>query len=302
MLLVEHASATAIAALREAGIRSILIKGPLQQVWLGPSGPPRASVDVDLLVDPADVEPAGKALSALGYYHQPEVTAGVEHHGDRWAVSGRVPVEVHWTLSGADRHRMWAAMRHETEDAEMAGATVEIPSEPARCLIVALHAAQHGPEVHETHYDLQRAVVVAGRDSWKRAAELAREVGAEVAFVTGLGLVAAGARLRSDLGLQSQPLTEGLALNIVGDMQGAPGFHWLAQQKGMRAKAAFVARKIVPPADFMRFKYPFARKGRRHLALTYLYRPLWIARWSLPGFLAWRRSRRAVKASRGRHG
>lgn len=298
MLRLEGASAAAVNTLREAGIRSILIKGPLQQVWLSTAGPPRESIDVDLLVDPAEVDAAGAALSALGYRHQPEVTPGVVNHSSLWAMSGQIPVEVHGTLSSADPARTYRVLEQETEAAEVAGTMLEIPNRAARCLIVALHAAQHGPETYEPLYDLERAVTVAGRDDWERAAALAREVHAEVAFVTGLGLVPAGEQLRAALGLEPLALTERLALNLASDAEGAPGFHWLAQQEGAKAKAAFVARKLVPPPDFMRFKYPYARKGPGHLVLAYAYRPFWIARRALPGFLAWRRSRQAVEESR----
>jgi hypothetical protein len=298
MLLLERASAEAVSFLRGAGVRSILVKGPLQQAWLSAAGPPRASVDIDLLVDPGDMDAARRALHAAGYGLEPEVTPGVEHHGDRFAAPGRYPVEVHWTLSAANSERTWEVVERHTEHVTLAGVTVEIPDEPARCLIVALHAAQHGPDVWETLHDLDRATVVATRESWSQAAELAGAVGADEAFVGGLSLTEAGTRLRDDLGLEPQPLTELQALTVVGDVEGAPGFHWLAQTKGVRAKTAFVARKIFPPADFMRFKHPFARRGPAFLAVVYAYRPLWMARWALPGLLAWRRSRRAVQASR----
>src|SRR4029079_12384093 len=59
-LVVERASADAVVLLRDAGIRAILLKGPPQQEWLAAADPPRASVDVDPLVDP----PHGAAAAA----------------------------------------------------------------------------------------------------------------------------------------------------------------------------------------------------------------------------------------------
>lgn len=296
-LVVERATADAMAALVGAGIRSILIKGPPQQGWLAAAGVPRASVDVDLLVDPTDVAAAGIALSGLGYRREPEVTPGVEHHAELWTAPGRVPVELHRTLWGTDPGCTWPVLAGQTENAQIGSETVEIPAEGARCLIVALHAAHHGAGEEAPPYDLERAVAVAGRDAWKRAADLARALDAEAAFVAGLGLVPAGQRLRVDLGLPTLPYSERLALNAATPVAGAPGFYWLAQQKGMRAKVRFAARKIVPPADFMRFKHPYARKGAAQLLLTYLYRPLWLARWAVPGLRAWRRARLAARRS-----
>jgi len=299
MLLVERASADAVATLRRVGIRSILIKGPLQQRWLAGAGVPRASVDVDLLVDPADVDAAGSALAAAGYRREPEVTPGVEHHAHLWTARSRVSIEVHWNLWGTDPACTWRVLAGETEPADVLGQMVEVPNEPARCLIVALHAAHHGAGEAGPLEDLESAIAVAPRGAWQRAASLAATTGGEAEFAVGLALVPAGERLRSDLGLGVPPLTERLALNLSEPVEGAAGFYWLGQQPGIRAKARFVARKAFPPADFMRFKYRFARKGKGRLALAYLYRLLWIASRALPGFLSWRRSRGAARASRG---
>ena len=90
-------------------------------------------------------------------------------------------------------------------------------------------------------------------------------------------------------------LTERLALDLSEPVEGAAGFYWLGRQHGVRAKTQFVARKLVPPADFMRFKYRSAHNGKGGLARAYFYRLLWIAGRALPGFLSWRRSRREAR-------
>lgn len=296
-LVIERASGEAVAVLRRAGIRAILIKGPVQQGWLAAAGEPRASMDVDLLVDPAQAAAAGTVFSTLGYRAVPEVTPGVGHHAMVWTAPGRVLVEVHDTLWGADGDA-WGSLASETECMALEGEEVEVPNEAARCLVVALHAAHHGVGDGATRYDLERALVVAERSFWARAAELARAVGAEAAFAAGLGLVPAGEELRADLGLQEPVLTGGLALDMATPKAGAAGYHWFSQQRGLRARGWFVLRKLIPPAEFMRFKHPFARRGRGHLALVYLYRPVWLARWAIPGLREWRRIR---STSHGTH-
>jgi hypothetical protein len=301
-IIVERASAEAVALLRDAGIRSILIKGPPQQQWLSAAGPPRESVDVDLLVSPSDVEAAGSALAARGYSYQPEVTPGVENHSALWSHGGRIPVEVHWTLSNTDPSRTWLTLERETESVEVAGEAVEIPNEAARCLIVALHASQHGPTMEETLHDLERAVEVAARTSWERAADLAKAVDAESAFVNGLWLVSSGRQLGAALGLEPLPLSERVALDLAPVVEGTAGFYWLAQQRGLGARGRFVARKLVPPADFMRFKYPYARRGTGHLALAYLHRAAWLVRSAPAAFVAWRRLRKTAGQDSGRPG
>ena len=117
--------------------------------------------------------------------------------------------------------------------------------------------------------------------------------------MTGLGLASSGEALRAELGLQPPPLSERLAMNLAPPVSGTPGFYWLAQQKSLAAKTRYIGRKLVPPADFMRFKYPYARKGPGRLTLAYLFRPLWIARWAVPGFLSWQRVRATATASAG---
>jgi len=295
-LVIERASADAVVLLRDAGIRAILLKGPPQQEWLAAAAPPRASVDVDLLVDPAQAEAAGQTLLDLGYSVVPEVTPGVGHHAALWTAPGQVPVEVHERLWGTAGDE-WDVLSRETEAVTLAGETVEVQNEAGRCLVVALHAAHHGAGKVATLYDLERAVAIADRSSWERAASLARAVGAEAAFAAGLGLVPSGERLRADLGLDEPTLTDGLALDIATPSAGAAGYYWLSRQDGLRARARFLLRKLFPPADFMRFKHPYARRGRGHLVVVYVYRPLSLARLAIPGLLEWRRIRSTARRS-----
>jgi Uncharacterised nucleotidyltransferase len=293
-LVVERASADAVATLKDAGIRAILLKGPPQQEWLAAAGPPRASIDVDLLVEPLNAESAGREFSKLGYRHTPMVTPGVGHHALLWTAPECVPVEVHDALWGVDGDA-WGVFARETEAVMLAGEPVEVPNAATRCLVVALHAAHHGVGDNVTKYDLERALVVAERTSWEQAAALAREIRAEPAFAAGLGLVPSGERLRAELGLAEPTLTERLALDIATPTAGAAGYYWFSQQHGARARARFVLRKLIPPADFMRYKHASASRGRGHLLLVYLYRPFWLARWAIPGLLEWRRIRAGAR-------
>jgi hypothetical protein len=293
-LVVERAAAHAVVTLRNAGIRTILLKGSPQQDWLAAAGAPRASIDVDLLVDPTDAATAGRTLSEVGYRLVPQVTPGVGQHASVWSATGQVTVDVHDRLWGAEGDT-WHVLVRNTESVALAGADVEVPSEAARCLVVALHAAHHGAGKPATLYDLERAVAVARRSTWTRATELARAMDAEIAFAAGLDLVPTGKRLRRELGLEKPALNRALALDIATPSAGAAGFYWLSQQHGVRARTRFVLRKLVPPADFMRYKHPSARRGRGHLLLVYVYRPFWLARWAIPGLLEWRRIRATAR-------
>jgi hypothetical protein len=282
--------------LRDAGIRAILLKGPPQQEWLAAADPPRASVDVDLFVDPLQADAAGQTLFDLGYRVVPEATPGVGQHAVGWAMPGQVHIELHHRLWGTKGDE-WDVLARETEGVTLAGETVEVPNEAGRCLVVALHAGHHGVGKVATLYDLERAIAIAERASWERAANLACAVGAEAALAAGLGLVPSGERLRADLGLDEPTLTDSLALDLSTPTAGALGYYWFSRQKGVRARARFVVRKVFPPVDFMRFKHPYARRGRGRLVLVYVYRPLWLARWAIPGLLEWRGIRSRVKRS-----
>ena len=88
-----------------------------------------------------------------------------------------VPVELHWSLVGADESSVWDVISRETETADLMGEQVEIPNEAARCAIVALHATKHGIGEPTIFHDLEKALVVAETDAWARAGELAAALG-----------------------------------------------------------------------------------------------------------------------------
>jgi Uncharacterised nucleotidyltransferase len=298
-LIVERASADAVQALQRKSIRTVLIRGPLQQKWLEHAGPPRASRDVDLLVARDDLERAEEALSTLGLFRSSALPAdpGFEHAHDLVA-PGRVPVELHWSIVGTDESHVWEVLAQETEPATICGNPVEIPNEAARCLIVALHAAQHGIGDAAIFGDLEKALVTADNDRWLRALELARAVGAETPFVAALSLTTRGETLLEAFQVETPPLSDRQALSLITPAPSARGFYSLSTQSGARAKGAFLASKLVPPPTFMRLRYPIAQRGLVGLTLAYLYRPLWLIRWVVPGFRSWMQARRLANKAR----
>ena len=300
-LLVERASVDVASALRRAGVRSILLKGPLQQRWLMGAGPARPTLDIDLLVERVDLERAESVVAGLGYRPAVELPteSGFEHSHD-WIAAGRVPIELHWSLVGVDDSRVWAVLSAETEMVNLGGKALETPKEAARCLIVALHAAQHGAGAAEIVRDLDRALEAAGNDVWERALELARAVRAETPFVAALSLTRRGRTLIDLLGLSLPTLSEREALALITPAPTGRGFFFLSNQRGARAKCAFLARKIAPPREFMRLRYQVAERGPVGLGLAYLGRPFWLARWALPGLRSWQRAKRMAEETRTR--
>jgi hypothetical protein len=298
-LLVERASFDVIKALRQGGVRPILLKGPLQQWWLEAGGPPRASSDVDVLVSLDQFESAEAALSAVGlsrssYFVEP----GIEHHSI-WEADDHVPVELHWTLVGVDESKVWDVLSRETETAVLMGEPVEIPNEAARCLIVALHAAHHGAGVTAIVDDIEKALVVAGTETWRRAFELAAAVGGWTAFAGALSLTPRGRELLAKLGASPPVLGERQALSLLTPAPTSVGFYFLARERGVSAKAAFVLRELVPPPEFIRLSYPdYARRGPAGLAIAYCIRLFWLVRWAPSGLRSWSAARRLAEATR----
>jgi hypothetical protein len=298
LLVVEYASAEAVATLRGAGVRCLLLKGPLQQRWLSGAGPPRPSLDVDLLVARSDFGAAENVLAASGFSTAPTLPSdpGFEH-ARVWTAPDRVSIELHWTIVGADERRLWDVLAEETEMTLAAGVPVEIPNDAARCLIVALHAAQHGVGAPQTLHDLDRALVTAPEEVWVRALELAVALGAETPFIAGLDLTARGHALRKALGLSAPALTDSELLALL-TAPTARGFYGLSRHRSFAAKARFLLTKLVPSPGFMRLRYPTARKGPHGLLYAYLYRLWWLARWAGPGLRSWRRSQRVAHSAR----
>jgi hypothetical protein len=298
-LLVERASLDAIKALRLAGIQSILLKGPLQQWWLEPGGAPRVSVDVDLLVRNDQLDGAGHALAAIGYSRAVGLPDEPEReHAGVWVAPGRVPVELHWSLVGADGSKVWEVLSAETEAADLIGEKVEIPNEAARCLIVGLHAAQHGIGQRGIFLDLEKALAIAGSETWRRASELATAVDGWTAFAGALSITSRGRELLAEMGSEPPVLGERQALSLLTPAPTSRGFYFLSREHGPRAKVAFLLMKLAPSPEFMRLRYPLARRGHAGLAIAYLGRPLWLLRWAPPGLRSWRQARRLARASR----
>ena len=298
-LRVEKGSADVVGTLRQAAVRAILLKGPLQQAWLEPGGPGRASVDVDVLVSAEQLDAAAAALGTLGYERAvllPDEPG--REHARVWIAAGRVPVEVHWSLVGADESKVWEVLSRETETAVLLGDEVEIPNEAARCVIVALHAAQHGIGQPVIFHDLEKALVISGVETWRRALELASAIGGATPFAGALSLTPRGRELLRELGATAPVLGERQALSLLTPAPTSRGFYFLARERGARAKTAFLLSKLVPSPGFMRLRYPLARRKPLGLATAYVMRPFWLARWAPAGLRAWLRARRLAEASR----
>jgi Uncharacterised nucleotidyltransferase len=285
------------AALADAGIRVILLKGPALADWLyGDEARPYS--DVDLLIAAADRATSELVLEDMGF----EVVAldilphDRPHHARTWVRRGGAAVDLHHTLIGigASSEFAWSALTQETERMQLAGAEVEVLSRPARAFMVTLHAAQHGALAAGPVEDLKRAIEHLPFEQWESATRLAERLDALPAFVTGLSLTPGGRHMAMRLHLPEHTSVESV-LRSWNEPNMALGFAWLSETKGLRRKLMLVVRKIVPQPEFLRAWSPLARRGRVGLAAAYAWRPLWLLLNAGPGYVAWRKARKVAR-------
>jgi hypothetical protein len=205
-----------------AGIETILLKGPAFDQLLFEGQRSRDYSDIDVLVDPTRVPAAERLLEQRGFGRpdpEPAVRqllrrAGIAvrllgaAHGTAWIRErDGFTVDLHHTLPqvGASAELTWRALRAHRLTIAVVGTRVQTLDRPASALLIALHAAHHGPDWNRARTDLQRACEVLERDCWHAAALLARDLHAEVAIGIGLGTTAAGCALARELGLRTKP-------------------------------------------------------------------------------------------------
>ena len=294
-LVNEGLSGELAGALRERGLRGIVLKGPALRRWLYGDTADRMSLDIDLLVSWDDLEAVEGVLNGTGWRYL-GIDAIGEHrpHCRVWErPDNGLILELHRTLAGigAPPSKTWAVLSSHTEELAIGGARMDVLDVPARAFHVALHATQHGTELERTQEDLRRAAGQVSHEAWQEAADLAGELQAMSAFTTGLALVAEGRALLTSLNLPVERSTEA-ALRAGGAPPMAEGLDWVVRQRGWRAKLSFLARHVVPPRGYMRVWFPPARRGRLGLVAAYAWRPVWLLLRVGPAVKAWLGARR----------
>ena len=304
-LAIDAVTAEVVRALRAEGIRAIVLKGPSLAAWLYDDGTPRPYVDSDLLVSPGDHARSERVLQRLGFEQRPPEAPPPElglPHSRGWdRPRDGAQVDLHRTLFGLGvaPEEAWAEVSRITEPMAVGGEQVEVLDLPARALVVALHAAQHGEEYPGPIEDLRRAVARAGDEVWAEATARAAKLEVVQTFASGLRFIPEGRRLAERLPVFSAELiASATAPRSVARL--ALGFERLAATRGTRAKLRLVARELFPSAAFLRWWSPLARRGRLGLLAARLWRPLWLTRHALPSYLAWRRAHGGPAASAAR--
>jgi Uncharacterised nucleotidyltransferase len=298
-LVLDSVAAEVAAAFRERRVPFRLLKGAATTAWLY-EGEERSYVDVDFLVPPRDVGRAELVLRERGFTPAEGATAAADRprHARVWErVNDAALVDLHAALAGVgiDPQEAWDVLSSSAGVVSIRGEPVETLDLRARALHVALHAGQHGMRSPQALADLERALARVPFESWREAADLARRLNAVPAFLAGLGLASAGEAIARRLDLSSVSSVESdLRVRVEREetLGAALGFEWLAGQRGVRKRVAFLLRKLAPPPASMRRRSALARKGRLGLSVAYVTRVVRLTPHVTAGFLAWRKARR----------
>lgn len=130
-----------LEAFDQAGLRAICLKGPLLSERLYPEPSLRVSGDLDLLVDPAAMEPARQVLERIGY----RLHLGLPQHARVFEREGGATVDLHYRASGGFGTSLEAesfianAVPYRTTQLEHAW----ILSPEDELVYLAVHAARH---------------------------------------------------------------------------------------------------------------------------------------------------------------
>jgi hypothetical protein len=298
-LHVDRVTAETVGSLRQADVDPILLRGPALACWLYDDELERPYADIDLLVPEDRLSDVRRVLGQLGLTEseiETRFATGRPRHAETWLRLGDgLSVDLHRTVIGVGipPRALWEAISRGREPLNVGGLDVSTPSAPARALLVALHAAQHGPGWSQPLEDLDRALKRVDAETWGHARRLADELDATASFAAGLRLLPAGRSLAEKSGFPRDHLPD-------NRLRGADRFHvtqglgWMLDRPGIAGKVVFLARKAAPPAETMRLRSSLARRGRLGLGLAYAWRFMrlsWHTAMTFPGVLRGRRRR-----------
>jgi Uncharacterised nucleotidyltransferase len=292
--LLDAAAVEVLDAFEAAGVQPLLLKGPALARALYTPGEYRGYSDVDLLVSPADLPRARRALTGAGYNHAEEVFGiddmGEILHAETWSrgvdagPGGPLLVDLHWRLPGceASADAAWEVLAPRRSSIELNGRETAVLDREGLALHLAIHAAQHGPDDLKAIGDLTRGLERWPLALWRAAAALAAELEATPAFAAGLRLVPIGAERADELGL---PPTDELDWAIRHrDLRPRGTFHLeaLARARGVRGRADVLRRWLLPTRQWIAWQYPWAARSRVRLFAAYgahlLRTPVWAMR------------------------
>lgn len=280
LLIAEALAGHLWTTFRAEGVDMLVIKGPVLARWLYEDGEERPFNDLDVVVSPAQLHRAERALRGLGYVNNYDGRSPDfrEAHADGWLHERLLTIDLHRRLWGvtADPEAAWATLWCDAGAQTMGGQRVPVPGRAAQLVLIALHAAHHGDAAPNPVIDLAHAVERLAEDEWSAATELAAKIDATPAFVAGLHLLPEGGGLARRLGLPEPEEVPWQPQRYEHDLPPtAEGFLRLAEAPDWRAKRSLLVREAFPSAGFMRLtsgRPRLARLGHGGLAAAYVLR------------------------------
>ena len=296
--MVDATTIEVTGALRERGIRALLLKGPSLAGWLYEPDLERTYGDTDLLVSPEAGPAAQRVLQRLGFAAQ-LAGLGSDELVDRWACAwrrDRSVVDLHVGFYGieVDPVLAWRTLSSRTEWIDLLGSPVETLAPAPKALLVVLHCAYHGGRAKRATLDLERALARLDERTWREVAAVARELGAVGGLAAGLTLTDEGRALAGRLGIADRASSAALLRRT----EIADGLARLDAAPGAAAKARLLLRELLPSPAFLRWQTSLARRGRRGLLAAYAWRWAWLARRGPTAYRAFRRMRTEPRGRR----
>lgn len=184
------------AALGEANVPHVLLKGPSTALWL--YDPPRPYRDVDLLVPLSQVERAVGVLSDAGLAVPGAGRVGEEAPHSLLLRSSRgSEIDVHVSLPTVPVHGdiVWEALRDHVEQLELGVGSVPVLDDAGRCLVIALHALNNGPGSGQPLEDLSRARGRCAGEVWGVAESIAGAMRADDLLAGALAMLEGSAEV-----------------------------------------------------------------------------------------------------------
>lgn len=290
-------------SLEGARVAAVLLKGPALTRWLYTEVAQRNYVDIDLLVAPGQRTEARRVLERLGYVDATS-SLGIDDighvvHAQTWVAGPDADwpgtqVDFHLWFPGAQvaPELAWPALLPYWARIRVGGEEIPTLGRVAHAVIVACHAAQHGPGYEKGINELRLANQCWPVETWTEAAELASQLGATDVFAAGLRLTFEGRVIAAELGLPNSPATDWAVRNQ--DQRPRGTFHLQALREGttLRDRLEILRRALLPQRDWIMAEHPWARTHAALLIAGYTLHILRAPAWALR---AWRFSRRAPR-------
>jgi hypothetical protein len=252
-----------LAALRDADIRVIVLKGAhlAQNIYRDIAA--RPMTDIDLMLQESDLSRAYARLSSLGYSRLERPHVKPEHysplpHGNPLVSQERIPIELHWTIETGPFHIDVDGLWQRAQAMSIAGVEVLVLAPEDLVLHLCVHAAfhHHFDQGLRPLWDIVKVLERHGSDiDWREVQHRAVEWGIRKHVHLALFLANAllGAAVAESVLTALKPsdfdsrLAELATREILGDESMSPTFARMFGDTTLLTKASLALRSAFPP-------------------------------------------------------